>query len=435
MGMEPGAVLLRFYEETADQKLSLREAARAMGDALCRLLDARQVRFYELHKGRLRPFCPDVRQASPPPRSAAVPVSAEPGEELNQKIVACLTQSADKPVCVCGETADGAQLWLFPLREEDGTACGAVLCTAACAPQEDALRWACRLLHGGAPRLVHLLQAERAAQEAAPGHGRAVDAAMLLHEFKGPLTIVLSALELLERQLQDAARPGGTLPRENLQKYISYAEKNVYETLRFATNLIDAQSDGQNAGVPSLECVHPAQLLAELTEGAQPYARACGASLTFQDDTDGGVLLCSVPHLERIVLNLLSNALKHTPRDGAVAVTLQRDETEWRVRVENDGPQIAPQEFAHLFQKYWRGDGERRGSGLGLYLSQRFAGMMDGRIEAENRAGGGVCFTLYLPLRGRPARHVSGMSMPYRADTRDGLLRAELSGLEDARKR
>ena len=102
--------------------------------------------------------------------------------------------------------------------------------------------------------------------------------------------------------------------------------------------------------------------------------------------------------LERVLMNLLTNALRHTPSDGAVAVLVKPESDEIRVAVEDTGSGIDAEARDRMFERFWRGDPARssRGSGLGLAIARGLVEAHGGRIWAENREGGGarVCFTL-----------------------------------------
>ena len=136
------------------------------------------------------------------------------------------------------------------------------------------------------------------------------------------------------------------------------------------------------------------------------------------------------------MLNLLSNALKHTPRGGAVFVLLERDGLYARIVVEDDGCGIPEQALPHLFEKFWRGQGERGGSGLGLYIAQQFARMQGGEIHAENRTERGARFIVELPVRlpGAETDVLSSVPLPYSGDSRETMLRIELADLPLAQK-
>ena len=101
------------------------------------------------------------------------------------------------------------------------------------------------------------------------------------------------------------------------------------------------------------------------------------------------------------MLNLLSNALRHTPSDGTVAVVVEPFESEVRLSVEDTGKGLAADDSERLFERFWRGDPARTkqngGSGLGLAIARGLVEAQGGRIWAENRPEGGARISFTLP--------------------------------------
>ncbi len=115
---------------------------------------------------------------------------------------------------------------------------------------------------------------------------------------------------------------------------------------------------------------------------------------------------------ERLLENLLRNAVRHSPRGGVIRLEF-REVPGWvETRVSDQGPGIAEEDLAHLFERFFR---SRRagvppgGSGLGLSIAKRIAELHGGSLRAENCVGGGACFAFTLPAAG--ARQ-SGRSPP-----------------------
>ena len=100
--------------------------------------------------------------------------------------------------------------------------------------------------------------------------------------------------------------------------------------------------------------------------------------------------------------NLLTNALRHTPSDGSVAVHLERRADEILVRVEDTGSGLPTEALSRMFERFWRADRARTGggTGLGLAIARGLVEAHGGRIWAENRPQGGARVSFTLPAGG-----------------------------------
>jgi len=109
-------------------------------------------------------------------------------------------------------------------------------------------------------------------------------------------------------------------------------------------------------------------------------------------------VVCS-PRLERVLLNLLLNAVQHTPADGTVRLAVARRDDWLELAVEDTGSGISPADLGKVFDPFFRGDRARHGpgAGLGLALAQRIVESLGGHISAES-APGGARFAVLLPL-------------------------------------
>jgi signal transduction histidine kinase len=206
------------------------------------------------------------------------------------------------------------------------------------------------------------------------------------HDLRTPLASMQAMLEALEDGL---AEPEHYLPalREQVRA-LGLLVDDLFELARI------------DSGVLVLE-LREAEL-GELVEGClvglEPEARSRRVRL--EATVDGGAsVLCAPEKIERVLYNLLANALRHTPSDGSVAVRVQPGDDEVRISVEDTGDGLAPDAVSHMFERFWRGDPARRGggAGLGLAIARGLVEAHGGRIWAESRDGGGARVSFTLP--------------------------------------
>jgi signal transduction histidine kinase len=99
----------------------------------------------------------------------------------------------------------------------------------------------------------------------------------------------------------------------------------------------------------------------------------------------------------QILVNIIGNAVRHSPDGGRVAVGFAADTHEYRIAVRDEGPGIAPADQKRIFERYERVGTAPDGSGLGLAIARRLARSMGGDIRLDSTPGEGACFTLVLP--------------------------------------
>jgi two-component system OmpR family sensor kinase len=106
--------------------------------------------------------------------------------------------------------------------------------------------------------------------------------------------------------------------------------------------------------------------------------------------------------LKQVLVALLDNALKYTPYEGSISLSLTTDEHNAILKVSDSGIGISPEDVQHIFERFYRADRarsrDRGGSGLGLAIVQSIVQGHDGTIEVESTPGKGSTFTLRLPL-------------------------------------
>ena len=150
------------------------------------------------------------------------------------------------------------------------------------------------------------------------------------------------------------------------------------------------------------------QLLARESVGASELLRGAVAALDVQAKEAGvafDVHTAALPvvgdpdRLSQLFINVLDNAVKHSPRGATVLVNGERQAGEVIVRVRDQGTGLQPGTERRLFSRFWRGDNAaaRSGAGLGLAIAQAIAQAHGGSIDARNAPGGGAEFAIHLP--------------------------------------
>ncbi len=146
-------------------------------------------------------------------------------------------------------------------------------------------------------------------------------------------------------------------------------------------------------------------LVADVYETAAILGETAGLTVTLAAH-EGGIVHGDVTRLRQLFLNLVTNAIKYTPRGGRVEISLSRrpQTSEVAFAVRDTGIGIAAADLPYIFDRFWRADrvrsrsGERGGFGLGLAISQWIAQAHGGTLTASSRLTRGSVFTVTLPL-------------------------------------
>lgn len=234
--------------------------------------------------------------------------------------------------------------------------------------------------------------ARRAAQEANQAKGRYVN--MISHELRTPLGAIGGYATLLEEGIQ------GPLS-EGQREYIGRIMYNQRHLVRLVDELLDLAKIESGQLPLRLTSVPVQKVLGSVQAMIEPQMQASGLKLEVRPCDQTLFLHGDGERVEQIVLNLLSNAAKFTPRGGVVSITASARDEMIELQVQDTGVGIAPDKlesiFAPFFQIEQAGGRSRTGTGLGLSISRELARAMSGDLRAESVPGEGSRFTLSLP--------------------------------------
>jgi signal transduction histidine kinase len=213
------------------------------------------------------------------------------------------------------------------------------------------------------------------------------------HELRTPLTVMQGQLEALE----DGVFPLTLEQLAPLQAQTAHLTR-VVEDLR---TLAHAE-----AGQLHLDCgpVSLALLVQTAFQMLAAHAATKGVTLTSEVPDTLPPLQADPLRLQQVLVNLLSNAVRHTPTGGAVVIRAQTDGDRATIMVLDTGEGIAPDALPHVFDRFYRVERSRSrstgGSGLGLAITRRLVEAHDGTIALASEVGRGTMVSLTWPLTG-----------------------------------
>jgi PAS domain S-box-containing protein len=225
------------------------------------------------------------------------------------------------------------------------------------------------------------------------------------HELRTPLNAILGFGQLLERQK----------PTEVQRKRIRHIINAGQHLLALINEVLDLSRIEAGKMQVSLEPVNLADAVAEAIDLMRPLASERDIKLSVDTDLDANVyVLADRQRFKQVLLNLLTNGVKYTPRQGKVVVTYHPSGKEdLRISVSDTGQGIAAENLTRLFTPFDRLGAELsnvEGTGLGLALCKRLMNAMGGSIGVESTLGKGSTFWLELPKTKSPMEHAAAQN-------------------------
>ncbi len=215
------------------------------------------------------------------------------------------------------------------------------------------------------------------------------------HEFRTPLTLILGPVEEVL-----GSEDGGTL-NEGARAKLAVARRNALQLNGLVNQLLDlAQLEAGRLPL-RIERSDLAAFARGVVRAHTPLAERCRVHLRFRAEAAPLPAVFDPEKLQVVLGNLLSNALKFTPEGGQVLVCLSTREERAVLRVQDNGPGIAPGDLPHIFDRFYQADGSatrrHEGTGIGLALAKELVEVHGGTIRAASEEGFGATFTVELP--------------------------------------
>ncbi|MDF3001690.1 MAG: putative sensor kinase [Bacillota bacterium] len=222
---------------------------------------------------------------------------------------------------------------------------------------------------------------------------------LITHEFRTPISVINSALQAIELLCSKDVTT-------NILKYLKTIRQNTFRQLRLVDNLLDNIRYGSGNFKFHFTRFDIVYTTLEIIRSVEPYSKQKEIQLDFNSELIEKFVIMDEEKYERILLNLLSNALKFTPRGKKVTIMLTIDTiTDSKmlcVAVKDEGIGIPKEMHKKIFERFGQVDGvlsrKNEGTGIGLHLVKQIVHSLSGDIKLESQEGEGSTFSIYLPI-------------------------------------
>jgi len=219
----------------------------------------------------------------------------------------------------------------------------------------------------------------------------------LSHELKTPINMIFTSLQIINVKQQR-----GKLAENQLNRYLSLIKVNIYRLLRLVNNIIDLtkiDTDSYELNKENLNIVH---LIEKISDSVKEYIVQYNRKLEFNTDTAEKIIACDLSSIERIMLNLLANAIKFTKPEDIITVNVKDLDNYILISVKDNGIGIHEDKKGLIFEQFRQVDEsftrKAEGSGIGLSVTRSLVELHGGHIWVESEYGKGSEFFVQLPV-------------------------------------
>ncbi|CAG9360727.1 PAS domain S-box protein [Clostridium perfringens] len=253
--------------------------------------------------------------------------------------------------------------------------------------------------------------------------------ANISHEFKTPVNLIYSALQLLELKLKNNRDRDGDI----YINYIKMAKQNVFRLLKLINNLIDStklEAGFFNVNIKNHDIV---SCVEDITMSICNFAEKNKISITF-DTEEEKIIAFDFNHLERILLNVLSNAIKFNRENGNIDVYISFDDKYANISIKDTGIGIQKDKIDLLFYRFKKINNRltkvNEGSGIGLYIAKELVKINGGDMIVNSELGEGTEFIIKLPIKKNESKVLDEIALTScEIENREELYKVELSDI------
>ena len=221
---------------------------------------------------------------------------------------------------------------------------------------------------------------------------------MASHEFRTPLSTILSSAELVEMY-------GTGEQQEKRLRHLRRIKSAVNNLNDVLNDFLSLSRLEEGRMIPQMEVFHLETFCLDMHEEVNPLLKKGQELFLATENIDRDVYL-DKKFLRNIMLNLLSNAIKYSPGGAGIhcSAKMTSEDDILQIRIRDEGIGIPEQDQAHLFTRFFRAHNVEnvKGTGLGLHIVKRYVDLLEGTIEFTSKLGEGSVFTITLPINQLP---------------------------------
>ena len=205
------------------------------------------------------------------------------------------------------------------------------------------------------------------------------------HEFRTPVNVIFSALQLNEIYIRDKNKEGLTKSAQNIRQ-------NCLRLIRTINNFIEANKISEGYISPHLEILNIVEVIESISDEASDYINKMNISFVFDSDEEEIFVNCDKEFLQKVYLNLLSNSLKYSDVGSRIWTNIYINDDYVTIGVRNQTKTISKEEQEDIFKIFAKANQafslRKEGSGLGLYISKALTNLMNGTIKLNTKEDG-----------------------------------------------
>lgn len=224
--------------------------------------------------------------------------------------------------------------------------------------------------------------------------------ANMSHELKTPLNIIFSTAQLFSLYLNKYENSDNV---DKLNKYTNSIKQNCYRLLRLVNNLIDITKLESGFMELNLKNQNIVEVIEGITLSTVDYIKSMSRTIIFDTDIEEKIMAFDEENIERILLNLISNATKFTKAGATIEVSVYDKNDYVIISVKDNGRGIPEDKLQQIFQRFKQVDPllsrNHEGSGIGLSIVKSLVEMHDGKIDVKSKYNEGTEFIISLPVK------------------------------------